>query len=328
MLNLRPSDLRKILTFFGIVLILFSTAAQQSDGCMAVVTDLGGDVEITRVNGKKVDAGWGIQLYKGDKIKTSKGSHVALLFENGNLINLGSASNIEIYAGKDDQANTGKPKQLSKAMKANFSALTRKQKKNLELGVIAGVRSINIAIPIELDSPCNTLIKDLRPSFKWESGKAIDEYLVKLYSSTGLVWQRKVTTDKLDYPEDEEGLIYGETYFWHVEGEVKPESYKSLNQEFSVLGPDKIEEVKMEEREIEEMFRGDLNSSSYHTLLGAYYLNIKLFEEAIEEFQIVSEINPLAALPHEILGKLYSNIGKKDRAISELQKALQLNKEE
>ena len=57
-------------------------------------------------------------------------------------------------------------------------------------------------------------------------------------------------------------------------------------------------------------------------------MNQGLLQDAINEFQIVSGINPDAPLPHEILGSLYSDAGNKDKAIEEFQKALKLSKAE
>jgi len=61
-------------------------------------------------------------------------------------------------------------------------------------------------------------------------------------------------------------------------------------------------------------------------VLGAFYINQGLLQDAINEFQIIAEVNVDAPLPHEILGSLYSDVGNKDKAIEELQKALSLAK--
>jgi len=102
---------------------------------------------------------------------------------------------------------------------------------------------------------------------------------------------------------------------------------KSSGLSFSVLSQEKPKEVYDQEMLIRLTFGNDPDSSSLHSFLGAYYINQGLLEDAIKEFEIISEMNPDAPLPHEILGSLYSDIGKKDKAIAELQKALELARE-
>ena len=74
-------------------------------------------------------------------------------------------------------------------------------------------------------------------------------------------------------------------------------------------------------------FKNDPESSSLHSVLGAYYINTGLLQDAIIEFQIIAKLNIDAALPHELLGSLFSEVGNKDKAIDELQKALKLEKD-
>lgn len=317
------------LAFICLFAVSIYVAAQQSPNCLAVVTEMSGEVLVLKYNSKKYKADWGTQLFEGDKIKTLDGSKVSLLFSNGNLINLGANSNIEIANNKNGKSELAKkPKKLENAMMANFSVLTLKRDNEKEVGVLAGLRAVNSNLPVELISPCNTLIKATKPAFSWETNKSMDEYKLSLYNSKGLVWSKKVTDNKLIYPSDEEALKHGESYFWHVEGEVLLESYKSLNQEFTILSTDEISQIIEQEESIKSLFSSNPNSGSYHSVLGAYYMNIGLLEDAIEEFRLVSEVNPETALPHEILGKLYADVGKKDLAIMELQKALQLAKKE
>ena len=327
--RIRPTTHLALVLILIIIVTSLQISAQQLPKCLAVVTELSGEVTISKSDSKKIKAEWGTQLFEGDKIKTAKEARVSLLFSNGNMINLGANSNIEI-SNKDkakEQAGSSS-KKVESAMMANFSALTLKRDNKKEVGVLAGLRAVNTNLPVELISPCNTLIKIVKPAFSWQTEKSMDEFYVKLYNSKGLVWSRKVSNNELEYPENEEPLTSGESYFWHVEGEVMLESYKSLNQEFSVLSTDEMNNVGVQEESIKELFTSEQGSSSYYSVLGAYYMNSGLLGDAIENFTIVSEMNPEAALPHEILGKLYSDVGKKDMAISELQKALQLTKKE
>jgi tetratricopeptide (TPR) repeat protein len=194
------------------------------------------------------------------------------------------------------------------------------------VGALAGLRGEGIEEPIELTSPSNTLIQTNRPTFSWTPKKPFDKFVVNLYNSKGLVWSNKVSESTLKFPAAEKGLEPGETYFWNVEGEDLLDNKKSANYKFSILSFERSKEVKDQEALIRKTFDNDSDSSSLHSFLGAYYINQGLLQDAINEFEIISGMNPEATLPHEILGSLYSDAGNKDKAIEELQKALALSK--
>ena len=304
------------------------TLAEQPSQCLAVITEIKGEVFLKKVNNNEFSkASWGMQLFQGDEIKTSDKSETKLLFANSNLISLGPGSTIKI-SGKETSATVtkGEARNISSATLIDLSAFTLKKEDKNDVGALAGMRSVNFDQVIELTSPFNTLIKTDRPSFSWIAKKSFDNYIVNLYNSKGLVWTKKVSGNTLTYPENEKGLDFGESYFWNVEGEYLIDTDKSANHKFSVLSLEKSKEVEKNENVIRDTFKSDPESSSLHSLLGAYYINNGLLQDAISEFQIISKINTDAALPHEILGSLYSEVGDKDKAIDELQKALVLAK--
>jgi len=317
-----------------IIILVFSlsgfrlSVAQQQSQCLAVITALNGDVLIKKDNKTEfVKAYWGTQLFQGDQIRTSANSEVTLTLSNSSFIRLGSNSMITI-SGNETIATekSGNVREISSAAMIDLSALTLKRDSKTESGALAGLRSDNTEKTIELTSPYNTLIKTYRPLFSWTANTSFDNYIVNLYNSKGLVWKKKVSDSMMDYPESEKDLEYGESYFWNVEGEGLIENEKSGNFKFSVLTNEKLKEVATQEALIKGTLKDEQETSSLHSVLGAYYLNQGLLEDAIKEFEIISEMNPEAPLPHEILGSLYSDVGNKDKAIEELQKALALSK--
>ncbi len=317
---------------FLILGILFSgmrsIIAQPDPKCLAVITEINGEALLRKANKSEfIKASWGTQLFQGDEIKVSGKSEVNVLFSNGNLINLGPNSMVRI-SGKETAAtgNKDKVKNISSAAIFDLSAFALKKEKEKDVGALAGLRSVAGDRTIELTAPNNTLIKTDRPSFSWTAKKSYDNYTVNLYNSGGLVWKKKVSGYTLIYPENEKGLDFGTPYFWNVEGEYLIETDKSANNTFSVLSLEESREVEQNEKVIKETFKNDPGSSSLHTVLGAYYINNGLLQDAINEMQIVAKINSDAPMPHEILGSLYSEVGNKDRAIEELQRALILSK--
>lgn len=305
-----------------------TSEAQDQSQYMALITGINGNVLLKKAGKTEfVKTIWGTQLFKGDQVKTESGSEVSLTFSDGTIIKLASGRIFEVSGDNPSSpAASGSVKRVTTAMMANMSTLTSKRNEKKDIGALAGLRSITIEEPIELKTPFNTLIKTNRPTFSWIPRKPYDKFIVNLYNSKGLVWSRKVSENQLKFPESEKGLEPGETYFWNVEGEDLLDNKKSPNYKFSVLSFDKSKEVLDQEALIRQTFDNDSDSSSLHSFLGAYYINQGLLEDAINEFQIISRMNPDAPLPHEILGSLYSDVGNKDKAIEELQKALALAK--
>jgi hypothetical protein len=321
----------------GLVLLLFIfllsglrlSQAQQPSQCLAVITEINGEALLKKVNRSEFSkTSWGTQLFQGDEIKTSEKSEVKLLFSNSNLISLGPNSMIKI-SGKESPATetTGNVRNISSAAMVNLSDLIPKREDKNDAGALAGLRSVSMEQSIELTFPNNTMIKTDHPTFSWIARKSFDNYIVNLYNSKGPVWSKKVSENILKYPENEKGLEFGESYFWNVEGEYLIDTDKSANHRFSVLSPEKYKEVEENENTIRNTFKNDPESSSMHSVLGAYYVNKGLLQDAIIEFQTIAKLNIDAALPHELLGSLYSEVGDKDKAIDELQKALKLAKD-
>jgi len=315
------------LVMFSFV-ITTDTAAQEPSPFVAVITSINGNVLLKKVGRAEfVKTYWGTQLYQGDQLKTTDNADVSLIYSNNSIVKLGPDNLITI--NKAEPSATEKAanvKKVSSAMMVNMSALTSKRQSKNDVGALSGVRGVAIEEPIELTSPSNTLIRTDRPTFMWIPRKPYDKFIVNLYNSKGLVWSNKVTENTLKFPDTEKGLEPGETYFWNVEGEDLLDNKKSANYKFSVLSFEKSKEVMDQESLIRQTFDNDSDSSSLHSFLGAFYINQGLLQDAINEFEIISGMNPDAPLPHEILGSLYSDAGNKDKAIEELQKALALAK--
>ena len=320
--------MRRKVSNFGLVLVLLllstSIILAQNPSSLAVISDVQGSVYLNKSGSDDpIKAVFGTQLGQGDRVETGKRASVSMLFSNGNLISLGPDSNITISG---NQAS-GSSRKIGAGMAGNFSDLALRQDNTGEMGVLMDLRSDATSQQIIPISPCNTMISNNMPSLRWESKKPADEFVIRLYDGEGLVWEQRTTATSMEFPENEAALNYGQSYFWSVEGMDLINSFRSLNQKFTILPEAKIHEIKNKEKKLMEMFADNPGSSSLYSLLGAYYAKAGLLEDAIKAFETVRDANPDASLPHEILGGLYSDVGKKDLAIAELQKALMLEKE-
>jgi len=298
--------------------------AQNTPPILAVISDVSGDVILKKAKkSREVKAVFGMQLIQGDQLKTLSEARASMLFSNGDLIHVGPNSSITI----SDQEKGGQITQISQDLVASFSDLAMRQDKDGEMGVIMKLRSDDYSEHIMPLSPCNTRIASNRPGISWATETPADEFVIRLYNSEGLMWEKKTTDTHLDFPDDETGLEFGVSYFWNVEGQDLINSFRSLNQKFTILSEESIKELNEEKQKLLELFDENPNSSSLHSLLGSLYAKKGLYEEAIHEFEIVRDSNPEATLPHEILGGLYNDVGKKDLAIIELKQALTLEKD-
>ncbi len=302
--------------------------AQDKSSYMALITAKTGNVLLKKAGRTEfVKTDWGTQLFRGDQVKTEVNSEVSLTFSDGTIFKVPPGRIYEVPAANPTSpAVDGTVKKATSSMMASMSALNTRRENSRDAGALAGLRSAGIEEPIELTSPYNTMIKTGRPTFTWTPKKQFDKYIVNLYNSRGLVWSNRVSQNSLKFPEGEKALEPGETYFWNVEGEDILDNKKSPSYKFSVLSFEKSREVLDQEALIRKTFDNDSDSSSLHSFLGAFYINQGLFQDAINEFEIISGMNPDAPLPHEILGSLYSDVGNKEKAIEELQKALALSK--
>lgn len=309
------------------VFIVNSLLAFQESNPRALITDIKGQVMIKK--NQKTDfigATWGMQLYEGDRLKTLAASEVAILFANNNLITLGQNSTITVSEGPGTLRNNTQVK-TDAALFADLFSLALHKTSDGEIGALAGLRSGSPAYYVELQSPRNAKIRSNRPDFKWSSRGDFDRFTVKLFDKNGLVWSRQVSKTKLDFPAAEKPLGEDTSYFWQVEGEGLFETSKSSSVEFAVLSQSECEEIKLQEKKIEELFKVK-QSSSYCFALGALYKKMGLLEDAIKQFEIIAQIHSDVALPYEILGGLYSTIGLKDKAIVALQTAVKLSRKE
>jgi hypothetical protein len=304
------------------------SSAQQNAKCLAVITGIKGDVLIKKVNETDfLRTSWGAQLFNGDQVKTTSNSEATLAFSNNSIVKLGMGSQITISGDETIKGSTvGSVKNISTGTMLSLSEVLSKKERVKDEGAMGDLRSVNGESLIDLSAPVNTLINTLRPSFSWSAKGSFSAYIVTLYNNKGQVWKKRVTGNQLDYPENEKELDAGVSYFWNVEGETLIDIEKSDNKKFSTPSLGRSKEIAEQENNIRKAFGDEPESSSLHSLLGSYYLNQGLFQDALTEFRKVSEMNSEAPMPHEVLGSLYSSIGNKDKAIEELQKALALSK--
>ncbi|MCK5345863.1 MAG: hypothetical protein KAR20_20780 [Candidatus Heimdallarchaeota archaeon] len=228
--------MKETLKIFSIIafLILFpiSILSQQKASVLAVISDVSGVVFLKKAKKtESLKAVFGMQLMQGDQVITKKKSKVELLFNDGNLISLGSNSSITISGKKTDE----QVKNIGAVLAGSFSDLALRSDSKGEMGVLIDLRSTETDQTIILISPCNTMIKSNQPVLSWESTKPAEEYVVRVYNDNGLIWEKKTSETKIKITETATALHFGESYFWNVEGIDLINSFRSSNQKFTIF---------------------------------------------------------------------------------------------
>jgi hypothetical protein len=312
----------------AVVILLTCTlqASAQAPPYTALITDLTGTVIVQKSGRTDSEKGvWGMQLFRGDQIRTRENSQATLLFQNSNLITLGANSNLTI-ADNLSPGSRNTVKSVNPDVTSGLSLLTFRESRDGETEALAGLRAAKSEAGITLLSPRNSKLRSSRPSFEWVTTRSHELYAVTLLADTGAVWTHRTDRTRMDYPAGERGLERGKSYFWYVEGEDLFDRTKSPGAGFTILSSDELKAVEEQEQQLRQSLGQDGDNASVCFLLGAYYDRMGLLMEAIPQFRRIGERNPDAPLPHEILGKLYERAGLKDEAIRELQKAVDLGK--
>jgi hypothetical protein len=314
-----------------LVALLLGTCAvaalPQTPPYVALVTALDGRVMIKKTGRTDFEKGvWGAQLHRGDQIRTLENARVSLLFENSNLITLGSNSNLTIADNTPPSAQKS-VRVASPALASDLSLLTFRESGNGEAGALAGLRAGGDNAEITAITPRQSKIRSLQPSFEWLARRPFESFTITVMTDSGVLWERRSPAGRLAYPADAQALERGHAYVWTVEGENLFEHAKSPGTAFSVLSPEETQSVAEQEEHWKQMIGSDETNTTLRLLLGAYYDRQGLLMDAITQFQQIAATNPDAPLPHEILGRLYEKVGLKDQAIRELQNAVTSSRE-
>jgi len=313
-------------TLISLAIFVGLSFPQETLPYQALITELTGNVQIKNALSNEFHkALWGMQIFKGDRIKTENDAQVSLLFSNKSFITLGPNSNMTISDNALSGNNGYKSiKNVDSEMLADLSILSLQETINGEMGLLAGLRSDNNQ-QIEIIHPRNTKIMTLKPNLKWFSKNSFDQFKISLFDENGKLWTKEIAATSMKFPENEPPLNYGQSYFWYVEGVGLFENTKSQSLGFQIVSQEEVKRIEAQKAKIHSMFEDTQENDSYKFLLGSLYKNEGFFDEAISNFIKIAETNPTASVPHQILGNLYSQIGLKDKAISELKKAVELS---
>ncbi len=287
----------------------------------ALLLSFTGDVSVHRSDGAVVKASYGLQLDAGDEVRTGPKGEAEIHFENGTWVKLGPGSELKIK-GSGAAKRAAEPPDT----KGSFESLSDFLKLRDAGGVstLAALRSGGKRPEIRLESPCQTRVRDGRPSFAWSATDSTAELRLKLYDEGGVRWQQDVKgAREIRYPADREPLVAGIAYSWTLET-TDPLKFPPLRTQAAFFEVMPSDEARRVEAAVGAVDRASIPSeSAYRIVLASIYFDHRLLDDAIAETAGALAIDPGNRDLHAILARLYAETGRSEEAMSEYDKLLE-----
>jgi len=276
-----------------------------------VLTSCKGPVTIVRAGGASA-ATFGATLVEGDEVKTGADAEAEIMFASGNWVSVGANSSMKI------KGQTGsKPKEQNFEVVQNFLKL----KSSEGTSSISGLRSGDKSSALVATSPCQTKVREARPTFRWSAEDPSLELNFVLYNESGVHWQSTVSSGaSVAYPTDAPALVPGVSYSWTLETAdplVSP-PLRTPASFFEVIAPS---DAKTLDEELASIDKKQPGPTTYHLLRASLYFDRGLVSDAIAETQAAVATDPDNPSLHAILGRLYAETGQTDEAMDEMEKS-------
>jgi tetratricopeptide (TPR) repeat protein len=304
---------RPCISVFVVMISMMLFGAVQAETPLAVLMSCKGDVSVVKSSGETAKGAFGLQLQAGDVVKTGADAEAEILFEDGNWIQVGAGSSMQVKGSKKKPSDV--EEQQSFEVVQNFLKL----KEAGGTSSLASLRSGDKPKGIELQSPCQTKIRGTGVSFHWLTSDPSLDLRLTIYDEDGVHWQTDISkgVDSLAYPSDAPTLIPGISYSWTLET-TDPLMFPPLRTQaafFEVLSPD-------EEQALDGSLPGITkdkkpSEASYHLMRASLFFSHDLIEDAISETKRALEITPDNTSLHAILARLYAEVGRNDAALNE-----------
>ncbi|HXV15016.1 MAG TPA: bacterial transcriptional activator domain-containing protein [Candidatus Krumholzibacteria bacterium] len=287
-------------------------APAQNDSPTAVLTSCKGPVTIVRAGNGPVAATFGAALSEGDEVKTGADAEAEIMFASGNWVQVGANSSMKIKGQPG-----AKPKEQNFEVVQNFLKL----KSTEGTSSISGLRSGDKKSDLRAVSPCQTKVRDARPTFTWTAEDPSLELQFVVYNETGIHWQSTVSgATSVAYPADAPSLVPGVSYSWTLETSdplVSP-PLRTAASFFEIIAPNDVTALDQDLASIEAKKPG---ATSYHLMRASLFFDRGLVADAIAETQAAVAADPDNASLHAILGRLYAETGRTDEAMKEMEKS-------
>jgi hypothetical protein len=297
----------------GAVLALPALAADQPAAVLAVVA---GAVTVER-GGDQLDGSFGAALQAGDVVMTGDGAQAAILFESGQILELGPGSRISIGALP---SKGGEELAVADAFAGSLDRFTSSGgQASAPLDLRAGPGGER-PDPIR---PRTTLVTPGVVTFEWEPVEEVLEYRLVVSGPESLAGTY-ATAEPGWSPSAEVVLAPGERWTWYVEAITPDGSVSSDPVAFEVASEEQVQELEALLGELLPLLESSdpTRTDAANYLLGSYCRNAGFYGDAIEYLQVLVARYPDRKELHRELGAVYQAVGRTDLAAQEYAKAL------
>jgi len=128
------------------------------------------------------------------------------------------------------------------------------------------------------------------------------------------------------YPSDVASLTGDTDIEWEVQALDSKTTLRRESTIVRVLSPAAREDVRTNLASIMNGVGGQ-DSPAAHFLAGSYLAGLDIYEDALDQFRLLVDLDPTAPGPHEALGNAYLSVGLVDLAAAEFQQALALQRD-
>ncbi len=307
-----PILLLGLVVAMGLARISTAAPSSDADAPTAVLTSCKGPVTIVRAGGASTPGSFGASLTEGDEVKTGAGAEAEIMFASGNWVSVGANSSMRI-----------KGQAAAKQKEQNFEVVQNflKLKSTEGTSSISGLRSGDKSNALVAASPCQTKVREARPTFTWTAEDPSLELELVVYDNKGAIWKTTVSgKTSAAYPADAPALTPGMSYSWTLETSdpiVSP-PLRTPASFFEIIAKDDVASLEQDLAAIDSKKPG---ATSYHLMRASLLFDRGLVADAITETQAAVAADPENPSLHAILGRLYAETGRTAEAMNEMEKS-------
>ena len=296
-------------------------AAQSGDDPAAILAVASGVVNIQR-GGEAVPGSFGAALQPGDVVETGADAQAAVLFESGQVIELGPGSRITIGEVPGRGGEGSLVAEVTDAFSGGLSKFAQTSSGEGGLSALPTMRGSAGTDQPDPIAPRNTLIVPGAVSFTWAAVEDVLEYRVVLTGPGSAAGSHRASSNTLSLPAD--GFAPGQTWTWKVEAVTPDGPVDSESVSFEVASDQASAELMgLGERLAPLMGSEDATrTDAAHYLMGSFCRSAGFYGDAITHIEVLTERHPDRKELQRELGTLYQAVGRNDKAAEAYRLAL------
>jgi hypothetical protein len=290
---------------------------QQPAAVLAVVS---GAVTIHRGDAD-VEGTFGAALQAGDVVVTGDGGQAAILFDSGQIIELGGGSKMSIGSlpSKDPGPVVA---QMTDALSGSLVRFTSNAAEEPGLSALPDLRSGGASGLPEPIYPRNTLVPAQGVVFTWNPVEDALEYRITVTGDGPAAGTHSVSEPRWAVPDP--GLEPGGQYTWRVEAVTPDGPLTSQEVVVKAATPEQTKELAGITQQLGPLMSSQnrVREDTAAYLLGSYCRSAGFYGDAISHLESLVARNPNSKELYQELGSLYQAVGNNDKAADAYRRAL------